>query len=108
MILSHSFELEPAEVIQAEQMMREHEQLLARYGAATLELETVRSLLPQNKEHQRNFIRQALERRNISDFVEARIEGGRLNCQLQGDSGRSAYIDGRSVADELAARNMET
>jgi len=75
-------ELGAIEQIRADQLQSEHRELLARYGAATLEIETVRALLPQVKERQRQLVDEITAREGIAQYASARIEGGRLICRL--------------------------
>lgn len=81
--MEHSFELERHERIDADALQFEHQRLLARYGAVTLELEALRVLLPQAKERQRDLINRILAGHKISNYLSARIDGDYVLCQLQ-------------------------
>ena len=83
-----TFDLEPGEHFQADQLQSEHQQLLARYGAATMELEYVRAQLPQVKERQRAVIHQAAASRGVQQYQTARIEGRRLVCSVPDEAQR--------------------
>jgi hypothetical protein len=77
-----SFELEPTEQFQADQIQMEQQQLLARYGAAALDMETLRGLIPQCQERLRALVNRTAERNGVSKYTTARIENGFLICRV--------------------------
>jgi hypothetical protein len=79
--MDQSYELEINELFQAEQLGSQHKELLARYGACTLELEQIRTLLPQVQEKQKELINRVAASRGVTQYVSARIIGRNLVCQ---------------------------
>lgn len=77
-----NFDLHPIELLQYDELQAEHQRLLARYGAATLELESVRAALPQWQQRQRGLFDQAAARNGVSVYLQARVEGKRLMLRL--------------------------
>jgi hypothetical protein len=92
-----TFDLEASERLQADQLQSEHQQLLARYGAATMEIEAVRALLPQVKERQRALIHETATRHGVMQYQTARIEGRRLVCQLPDEPVFPPMINGQDT-----------
>ena len=77
------FELTAGESLRAAQMQAEHRDLIFRYGAAMLEVELVKSLLPQMKDRQKYLIDEIVLRNGVSQYLNARIEGDKLVCQIE-------------------------
>jgi hypothetical protein len=80
--MERTFDLNQTELMRVQQLQAENQQLLARYGAATLELESIKPALGQVQERQRDLIGQALARHGVQNFQAARIEGTNLIARL--------------------------
>jgi hypothetical protein len=77
-MVERAYSLQPHEAQQTQRLESEHQELLAQYGAATLQREQVHERLPNVQERQRALVGQVAARLGITDFKAARIANGNL------------------------------
>ena len=80
--MQRAYSLKPQEQQQAYQLEEQQKNLMARYGAITLERAAIRKQIPLLEEQQRTLLRSLLAAHNVSEFQAARIEGGNLMVQM--------------------------
>jgi hypothetical protein len=80
--MERAYDLDQRELSRAAQLQQENQTLLARFGAATLEIETCRAAFPKLLEKQRELINDAVQRHGVESFLGARIEGRHVVCQM--------------------------
>jgi hypothetical protein len=91
--MDQSYELENNERMAAEQLSAQHRDLLARYGACSLEMESIRAALPQITDKQKELIGRVAQSRGVTQYLAARIEGGALICRVP-DAPVAGHING--------------
>jgi len=80
--MEKTFPLDKKEAMQLQQIDQERTQALAMIGALSLDMEAARKNLETASERQRNFIRTALEKRNVERYENAQVRNGALLATL--------------------------
>jgi hypothetical protein len=80
--MQKAFSLQPHETAQAQALDEERRNLLARLGAATLEMESVRGQLPTLDQRGRTLVQSIAQRTGVREFISARIDGANLVCEV--------------------------
>lgn len=96
--MERAYNLEPNEAQQQQQLADEHQRVLAEFGGLTLQMENVRTRIPQVEQRQRELINQVAQRHGVTNFVAARIVGKNLVCMLPDEP---AVMDPRDMVKGL-------
>ena len=96
--MQKAYSLQQFEIAQAQTLEEERRNLLARFGAVTLEMEGVRAQIPALEQRLRTLVQAAAQRVGTRNFINARIEGPNLICEMP-DEPVIAPSDGFAVMD---------
>jgi hypothetical protein len=80
--MERAYDMNPSEIGRAQRLESQNQELLARIGSATLELEQCKAQLPQIRDQQRALLSEIVGRHGIQNFVAARIDGHNIRVQL--------------------------
>lgn len=80
--MERAYNLEPHELQQQQQLSEEHQRALAEFGGLTLQMENVRTRIPQLEQKQRELVSAVAQRHGVTNFIAARIINRNLICQL--------------------------
>jgi hypothetical protein len=80
--MEKTFTLDQKELATLQQVDQERTQALAMVGALSLDMEQARKTLDSAAERQRSFIRQALDKRGVERYENARAQNGALVVML--------------------------
>jgi hypothetical protein len=80
--MERTFQLDQKELAAMQQADQERTQALAMVGALSLDMEQARKNLDSTAERQRSFIRQALDKRGVERYENARAVNGALVVTL--------------------------
>jgi hypothetical protein len=94
--MQKAYSLQQFEIAQAQALEEERRNLLARFGAVTLEMESVRAQIPALEQRLRTLVQAAAQRVGTRNFINARIEGPNLICEMPDEPAPS---DGFAVMD---------
>jgi hypothetical protein len=76
--MEKTFKLEQKELAALEQMQKYRDQVLAQYGALSLEMRTAEQRLSATVEHQQSFLKSALLYRGVEQHRGAQIVNGSI------------------------------
>jgi hypothetical protein len=100
--MEKTYQLDQKELGQLQGLDQERTQALAMIGALSLDMETARKNLEAAAERQRQFIRSALEKREVTRYNNAQVRNGSIAVDLpdasQGDGGFQADKPNGSAA----------
>jgi len=80
--MQRAYDLLPQEKQQSEFLRQQHQETLARVGAAHLELEAAKTLLTQIEQQSRTLVQTVAGRHGVERYLAARIDEGNLICRF--------------------------
>ena len=81
--MEKTYELKPSEMQQMTALEQDSLRLSARWGMLRREMDNLDKGIAASEEWQRTFIRATLKDRGVEQFLNARIEPGKIVCTME-------------------------
>ena len=105
--MQKAFSLQQFEIAQAQTLEEERRNLLARLGGLTLEMENVRGQIPGLDQRSRSLVQAVAQRAGVPNFLNARIDGGNLVCELPDEPPAAAPSLPAAIQTDIGRVNGE-
>lgn len=105
--MERSYNLEPHELHQQQQLEAEHQRALAEFGGLTLQLENVRPRIGQIEQKQRELVSAVAQRHGVTNFLAARIINRNLVCMLPDEAPMLPTMDAAPATPPIRSNGAE-